>query len=115
MGINKSIKEKLNDINATYEVEDNKYYLASVPKLNIIKYEEIISKYLKPGFWNEYISDKVVFMFKNKEGKIIRYEWDVNNEQEILKLCNEYANFNKTSLEETLLEVPFYKDNSVQL
>lgn len=115
MGVDNSFREKLNSINATYDFEEEKYYLASIPKSNLIKYEQIISKYLKPGFWNDYIIDKIVFIFKTKEGKIIHYEWDSSNEQEILRLCNEYANINKTSIEEMLLENLFYKENCIQL
>ena len=114
MGVDKSITKKLNNIGATYEVEDNKYYLTQIPKTSLNKYEEIIADYLKPGFWNEYISDKVVFMFKTKDNKIFSYELDSNNEQEILKLCNEYANFNKTSVEEMILEEPFYNENTIK-
>jgi len=115
MGVDKSFSKELDSINATYELEEGKYFLARIPKTSLPKYELLISKYLKPGFWNEYISDKVVFMFKNKEGKIVRYELNSSNEEEILKLCNEYAEFNKTSVEEILLGEPFYKNNSIHL
>lgn len=114
MGVDESFLEKLNSFNATYDLESGKYYLVSIPKINLSEYEQIISEYLKPGFWNEYISDKVVFIFKNTKGNIIRYEWNPSNEKEILKLCNEYANLNTTSIEEMLLGEPFYKENTIK-
>lgn len=113
MGTDSSIKEKLDSIGATYQLEEEKYYLTKIPNEKLKAYEMIISNYLKLGFWNEYIGDEVVFIFKTMEDKILRYVWNEDTEKDILKLCNEYANFNKTSIEEMLLAEPFYKENSI--
>lgn len=113
MGVDSSFKEKLDSIGTSYEIENDECYLTKIPVVNCEKYEQLISEYLKPGFWNEYISEKIIFIFKDKDGNIIRYELDSNNEQEVLKLCNEYANFNMTSIEEMLLGNSFYKKNSM--
>ncbi len=113
MGADDTIKSKLNSINALYKVEDEKCYLTKIPKIKIKEYESIIAEYLKPGFWNEYISDNVVFIFKTPNNELLRYEWDKYTEQGILDLCNEYAEFNKTSIKGMLLDEDFYRDNSV--
>jgi hypothetical protein len=115
MGIDNDFNKELDIINASYEIENDKYYLVSIPKENIANYEKIIMQYLKPGFWNEYISDDVVFIFKTKENEIRRYKWDEDNEKEILKLCNEFASLNEASIESMLLNVEFYKQNSLRI
>lgn len=113
MGTDSDIKDKLDDIGATYQIEDEKYYLVKIPNEKLSEYENVISEYLKPGFWNEYIGREVVFIFKTMKGKIIRYVWNDSNEKDILKLCNEYAGFNKISIQEMLLSEPFYHENSI--
>jgi hypothetical protein len=114
MGTDDTIKSRLDSINALYNVENKKYYLTKIPKIKIKEYESIISEYLKPGFWNEYISDKVVFIFKTLYNEILRYEWNESTEEKILDLCNDYAKFNKTSIKEMLLGEEFYKENSIE-
>ena len=111
MGIDDTIKQKLDNINAVYDIEDGKYYLTKIPKSRISEFEKIIKDNLKSGFWNEYISDTVVFIFKTPNNDILRFEWNNENENEILKLCNEYANFDKKSIKEMLLDEDFYKNN----
>lgn len=113
MGTDDIIKSKLDSIDAVYDIEDYKYYLTKIPKAELRKYETIISEYLKPGFWNEYIGDNVVFIFKTLDNQILRYEWTDETEKELLNLCNGYASFNKTSIKEMLLSEGFYKDNSI--
>ena len=112
MGTDDIIKSKLDSINATYEIEDGKYYLTKIPKEKLSEYEKMITEYLKPGFWNEYISDEVVFIFKTPNNEILKFLWNDTNESEILSLCNKYANFNKTGIKEMLLGEEFYKENT---
>lgn len=112
MGTDSSIREKLDSMGVIYEIIDGDY-LTKVPSGKLIEYETLISDNLKPGFWNQYIDEEVVFIFKTLENKILRYVWNEDTEKDILKLCNSYAEFNKESIQDMLLEVPFYKENSV--
>lgn len=54
-------------------------------------FEKYISESLQNGFWNEYLGKDKVFIFKFKNGKIKKYVLNSNNEKEILKLCQEFA------------------------
>jgi len=113
MGVDSDFKDRLDEMGATYIIDEGKYFLTTIPKESLPDYEVLISNNLKPGFWNEYIGDIVVFIFKTKEGKILRFELNSDNEKEIMALCNEYAGFNKKSVEEMLLAEPFYKENTI--
>lgn len=62
-----------------------------IPKTSIADYERLISAKLTPGYWNEYISDKIVFIFKSKVGKVQRLELNEQNQKEIYKLAKEYS------------------------
>ncbi len=77
-------------------------YKITIPKDKIKNYEKLIAKVLKPGFWNEYVDDQVVFIFKNKQGKIDRLVWNETDEANLLNLCNEYAEYNFKSMRSML-------------
>ncbi len=73
-------------------------------------WEEFIEKNLKEGFWNEYIGENIVFIFRFSNGQIKKYVLDENNEFEILALCNEFAEASFQSIKEMLLGNSFYRD-----
>ena len=74
-------------------------------------FEEYICKSLKNGFWNEYLGKDKVFIFKFKNGEIKRYVLNEDNEQEILKLCCEFASYEFESIDKMLRENEFYAEN----
>lgn len=74
-------------------------------------FEEYICKSLKNGFWNEYLGKEKVFIFKFKNGEIKRYVLNEDNEQEILKLCCEFASYEFESINKMLRENEFYAEN----
>ena len=74
-------------------------------------FEEYICKSLKNGFWNEYLGKEKVFIFKFKNGEIKRYVLKTENQQEILKLCCEFANYEFESIDKMLRDNEFYAEN----
>ena len=77
-------------------------FKVSFPYNKISDFEKLITERLKPGFWNEYIADDIVFVFKDKDGSTQRIVWDESDETGLLKLCNEYAKANFPSIREML-------------
>lgn len=74
-------------------------------------FEEYIYEELKNGFWNEYLGKEKVFIFKFKNGEIKKYILNDTNEQEILKLCCEFANCNFESIDKMLRNNSFYTES----
>lgn len=74
----------------------------------IDEYEKFVIENLKEGFWNEYLGEKIVFIFKFKDGQVQKYALSDENEGEILELCNQFANANFESIETMLKDTPFY-------
>ncbi len=71
-------------------------------------YEEYICSELQEGFWNEYLGKDKVFIFKFPNGKIKKYILDNKNEEEILKLCSEFADCKFESIDQMLKDNKFY-------
>lgn len=112
MGVG-DISEKLTGIGVTIVQEtDEGNLLVEFPKNIAPIYEELIRKELKPGFWNEYLADEVVFTFCDKESNLLRFVWAPQNEQKLLKLCNQYASANFTDIR-TMLESNSWYENWV--
>ena len=66
---------------------------AVIPETVLTEYEHLIGEKIKPGYWNEYLTDnEVVFIFKDKNGKLERIVWDEHDDQALLKRCMEYSN-----------------------
>jgi uncharacterized LabA/DUF88 family protein len=62
-----------------------------VPKL--AAYEQMIVDKLDKGFWNDIISDdKIIFIFKFKDGSIKKFILSPNNQDEIARLCHKFNN-----------------------
>lgn len=91
--------------------EDGKHFKISFPSEKAEYYEDYIINNLNEGYWNEYISDHVVFIFKFKNGTIKRFVLDENNHDVILKLCCEFASAEFNSIKDMLLGNDFYKNN----
>lgn len=59
-----------------------------IPAEKLDLYLKLIEKKLTDGFWNEVVgSDRIIFVFKLKNGEIKRYVLSPDNEREIDDLC----------------------------
>jgi len=65
---------------------DAGYLKVKFPKIAQESYEKLIEEKIEAGFWNEYIGDEVVFIFKHKNGKLERLVLNSKNESHIRKL-----------------------------
>ncbi len=66
------------------------YRKLEIPMQYLDKFEKLVENKMTPGYWNEYISDKIIFIFKDKNGNIERIELKDDTEQKIDKLAAEY-------------------------
>ena len=73
-------------------------------------YEALITKAMKPGFWNEYVGDSTVFLFKNESGEMSRYVWTKQNEQMLLQLCEQYTKSKFVSIKQMLKDNDWYAE-----
>jgi leucyl-tRNA synthetase len=83
-------------------------YEVVIPKESISAYENLIQEKLKPGFWNEYLGEETVFIFKDKTGKVNRFVWDESDESDLLELCREYAKADFKNIRSMLEENSWY-------
>ena len=74
-------------------------------------YEEFIIKNLEVGYWNEYLGDKIVFIFKFNDGSTKKYIYNKTNEEEILNLCCKFAECIFPSFKQMLEANSFYANN----
>lgn len=73
-------------------------------------YEEFICGALQNGFWNEYLGKEIVFIFKFKDGTVKKFILNDENENEILKLCCDFAQCEFSSIMNMLKENEFYNN-----
>jgi len=79
-----------------------------VPKL--AAYEQLIVEKLDNGIWNDIVSDnKIVFIFKFKDGAIKKLILSPDNQVEIARLCHE---FNNDPIEKTSDILKYLSENS---
>lgn len=105
MGVNNIDKLKQN--NFKIKSFENDYGVIFTDD-NIELFEKHICEELKNGFWNEYLGQEKVFIFKFKDGKIKRYVLNNDNEKEILQLCCEFAEYQFESIDKMLRDNDFY-------
>lgn len=74
-------------------------------------YETFVMEHLEPGYWNEYLGDKFVFIFKFMDGSVKKYVYDKTNEEEIFNLCCEFADYTFPSFQQMLKDNTFYAEN----
>ena len=73
------------------------------------EYEKLVSWHLPAGTWTEYIGAKNVFLFKDLDTKVTRYEVTDDTEHEIVEMCRTLANDYYTSLDAMLGSNDWYK------
>jgi len=81
-----------------------------IPKTAVVAYEELIGKKMTPGFWNEYVGDKAVFIFKYKDGRVEKKILSNKNESELNELCEKFNNSKFGSPWRMLAENSWYTD-----
>ncbi|MCA9341745.1 class I tRNA ligase family protein, partial [Candidatus Saccharibacteria bacterium] len=65
-------------------------------------FERLITDNMETGFWNEYLTnEKVVFIFKHKDGYIERFEFNDSNASQICALGNKFNNLPEPAPNET--------------
>ena len=73
-------------------------------------FEDFIYQNLKIGFWNEYLGENKVFMFKFKNGEVKKYILTEKNQEEVLNLCRIFANYKFPSIDAMLRDNEFYRE-----
>ena len=84
-------------------------YRLLIPAGTEAEYEKLVAWEMKPGLWTEYIGGKNVFLFKDANTKVTRYEATDDNEHEIVEMCRTFASDYYTSLEAMLALNEWYK------
>lgn len=74
-------------------------------------YEDFVIENLEPGYWNEYLGEKFVFIFKFIDGSVKKYVYDKTNEEQIFNLCCEFAEYTFPSFQQMLEDNSFYAEN----
>ena len=83
-----------------------------IPKSKLEEYEKLISLKLDDGFWNEYLGEEIVFLFKHKNGKVERIVLNRKTEERIDELAAKFVGekWNKSCVWKWLAENSFYTD-----
>lgn len=93
MGQSNITKEDIRKVGGEVQkVTDSGFYCVKFPKSKTKQYEELINSKMEPGFWNEYIGEETVFIFKYKDGRLERLVLNDKNHNRIRKLGNEFNN-----------------------
>jgi len=71
---------------------ENGHRKIEIPKASLPAYEKLITEKLTPGFWNEYLGDETVFLFKHKDGWVERMVLDRDTDGPINKQAHEFNN-----------------------
>jgi len=83
-----------------------------IPEENLSKYEKLIESKLTKGFWNEYIADNIVFMFKHKNNTFEKIILSKETKERIDKLAAKFIGeeWKKSNPLTWLAENSFYTD-----
>ncbi len=87
-----------------------------IPVVKLKGYEKLIEDKMDNGFWNEYLGEEIVFIFKFNDGKTKRLVLNEGTHEEIDKLASEFMkeeNWNKSCVWKWLAENSFYTDSVV--
>lgn len=104
----KNISDKdLSDVGVKILGQGKSGRKVEIPKAKISEYEKLIQGKLENGFWNEYVGEQIVFLFKNDKGEVKRYVLSNANHKEISKLASEYT---KGSISEEVYPWNFLAD-----
>ena len=99
-------------IKEVWPADKNHKYI-EIPENSLPAFEKLIREKMTPGFWNEYIThQRVIFIFKDKNGLVERLELTPGTDNKINRLSAIYNNEPepKGSVWNWLPDVPFYKE-----
>lgn len=106
MGIGNEISA-LKNKGFTIEQFENNYGVA-FPKEKADEWEQFITRYLKLGNWNEYLTgDDVVFLFHLEDG-MRRYDVKKYQNDEVLSLCEKLCECKFKSIKDMLKGNHYY-------
>lgn len=104
------IDEKLTRIGVKIaEKTADGHYKLIIPAGTEQDYEKLVAWEMQPGFWCEYVGAKNVFLFKDKDTKVTRYEVNSDTEHEIVEMARVFADDYFTSLDALLALNNWYK------
>lgn len=93
MGQKNISKEDIEVLGGTVDrVTDSGFLCVTFPRSAAQQFENLIIEKMEPGFWNEYISDETVFIFKHKDGSTERFVLSDETNDVIRKLGNSFNN-----------------------
>ncbi|HLB66104.1 MAG TPA: alpha/beta fold hydrolase, partial [Candidatus Saccharimonadales bacterium] len=93
MGEKNITKSDIKDVGGTIvDVTDSGFLKVEFPKERAKDFEKLIIQKMEPGFWNEYIGDEVVFIFKHKDGNTQRFVLKIKTDKEIGRLGHKFNN-----------------------
>ena len=105
-----NIDEKLTRIGVKIaEKTTDGHYKLLIPAGTEQDYEKLVAWEMQPGFWCEYVGAKNVFLFKDKDTKVTRYEVNSDTEHEIVEMARVFADDYFTSLDALLALNSWYK------
>ncbi|MBQ6313840.1 class I tRNA ligase family protein [Candidatus Saccharibacteria bacterium] len=110
MGVG-DITERLKALNIEFTKDGNSYLIILDPN-QFAAYEKLVDDALEPTHWNEYIYDnKVYFTFKDSSGNLQKFSWRPGeNEDQIIKLCREYAKADFENIRKMITNNDFYRE-----
>ena len=105
------ITSRLQNLKIVFTKEDDVFLVQLSPD-QFEDYEKLVEETLEPTYWNEYIyNGEVRFTFKDKNGEIHKYIWHRGDEEDnILKLCQEYAETKFDNIEKMITDNEFYRN-----
>lgn len=90
--------------------KDGEDFKVSFDKKLADKWETFVYKHLAEEYWNEYITeDEIIFIFHLKNG-FKRYVVKNFDNDEVLKLCEEFCDRKFESLEKLIKDNDFYRE-----
>ncbi|MBP9827418.1 leucine--tRNA ligase, partial [Candidatus Saccharibacteria bacterium] len=109
MGAEKISDQDLRDLGIEiFETTPEGHRKLLIPPTMLTDYENLITEKMTPGYWNEYIADEVVFMFKDHDSEVERYVLNEESAGQIIKKANVFAKAHFTDPWTMLSENEFY-------
>ncbi len=91
MGAEAITEDDFKRINVSvFEKTDKGFYKVEIPRGQEADFEALMVEKMTPGFWNEYVGDEIVFLFKHKDGQVERLVMNEANLERIDRLACEF-------------------------
>lgn len=117
MGAGEITAEDLESLGITVlETTDEANRKLLIPVSSLHAYEQLVNEKLTPGYWNEYIGEETVFIFKHTDGSIERIVLTPRTENRVHELSEQFIEKGWTqhvSVWGWLSEESFYKSHII--